>query len=261
VDVLLGSWITRLAGALGVVARVLTPIIGAVVSIFLVFLMSLQMMFAADSLKTWHPTLIPPRYRVEVGALGANIVQMWVSFIRGQLTLMLLMGVLSAVGYLILGVPQALLLGALAGLLELIPSLGPTLAAIPAVLFSLILGSTLWSGIPNLAFALIVTAFCVLLQLLENQVIVPRLMGDAVKLPPLIVLIGVIVGGSAFGILGAFLSTPMIATFDQIFRFTYRKIQEQPAVDPPEPEEPGLVEKVTGFLRGTAQRLGRGITK
>jgi predicted PurR-regulated permease PerM len=106
-----------------------------------------------------------------------------------------------------------------------------------------------------------VTAFCVLLQLLENQVIVPRLMGDAVKLPPLIVLIGVIVGGSAFGLLGAFLSTPMIATFDQIFRFTYRKIQEQPPVDAPEPEGPGLIQKVTGFLRQTVERIGRGIRK
>ena len=109
--------------------------------------------------------------------------------------------------------------------MELIPNVGPTLAAIPAVMLALLFGST-HLAVSNLVFALIVVAFYVLVQLVENQFLVPNIMGDAVDLPPLVVLIGTLAGAGAFGIMGALLATPVIATGNLIFRYVYRKILE-----------------------------------
>jgi predicted PurR-regulated permease PerM len=193
------------------------------------------MSLAANQISGWYPDLIPPEYKEEYASLIGKITKTWISFIRGQLTLMIIIGLMTWLGNLILGTPYALLLGIIAGLLELIPNIGPTLAAIPAVLLALIFGSS-YLPVSNLIFALLVIGMYVLIQLIENQFIVPYVMGDAVNLPPLIVLIGTIAGATAFGILGALLATPIIATFDLLFRFVYRKILEPPPA-PPGPEE------------------------
>ena len=123
---------------------------------------------------------------------------------------MVVVGVIVWIGNLILGTPQALFLGVVAGLLEVIPSLGPILATIPAVILALLFGSA-HLPVENWAFALIVIAFYILVQVIENQLLVPYILGDAVDLPPLIVIIGVVIGGSAFGLLGVFLATPVIS--------------------------------------------------
>jgi hypothetical protein len=133
-------------------------------------------------------------------------------------------------------------------LLELIPNIGPTLAAIPAVLLALFFGST-YLPIENLPFALLVVGFYVLIQFLENQFVVPYVMGDAVNLPPLIVLIGTIGGAMAFGILGALLATPVIATGNLLFQFIYRKILEPPPLPPELEEKPSMWETIKGWAR------------
>jgi hypothetical protein len=86
----------------------------------------------------------------------------------------------------------------------------------------------------------------VLIQFLENQFLVPYIMGDAVDLPPLIVLIGTLAGATAFGILGALLATPVIATGNLVFQFVYRKILEPPPAPPP-PEEKSIWDSVKGW--------------
>ena len=116
--------------------------------------------------------------------------------------------------------------------MELIPNVGPVLAAVPAVLIALLFGST-HLAVSHLIFALVVIGFYTLVQMLENQFLVPKIMGDAVDLPPLIVLIGVIAGAGAFGIMGALLATPIIATGKLIFRYIYGKIMENALVAPP----------------------------
>lgn len=165
---------------------------------------------------------------------------------------MVVVGVIVWIGNLILGTPQALFLGVLAGLLEVIPSLGPILATIPAVILALMFGS---GHIPveNWAFALIVIAFYVLVQAIENQLLVPYILGDAVDLPPLIVIIGVVIGGSAFGLLGVFLATPVISTGREIFMYLYDKILEPP----PEPEIIEDKPSIMDAVRGLAARLPR----
>jgi len=95
----------------------------------------------------------------------------------------------------------------------------------------------------------LVIAFYVLIQLLENQFIVPYVMGDAVDLPPLIILIGTLAGATAFGILGALLAAPVIATGNLVFRFIYRKILEPPPIPPSLEEKPSIWESIKGWAR------------
>jgi len=233
--------------ALGIAAGVLGPTFSALASIVFTFLMSLQMTLTADEMKNWYADLIPPSFGPELSALMMNIQRIWIGFLRGQMSLMVIIGLFTWLGATILGLPQALLLGVIAGVLELIPNVGPTLAAIPAVILALFFGST-HLLINNLVFALLVVGFYVLVQLVENQLIVPKLMGDAVDLPPLVVLIGTIAGAGAFGILGALLATPVIATGNLVFRYVYRKILEDQPEPPPVEEKPGLLDSIRGYL-------------
>jgi|GEM_PF-499124 len=243
--------------AMGTLANILGPTFSVLASLFFSLLMSLQMSLSAEAFTNWYADLIPTDYSPELNGLLTNIRQTWTGFLRGQMTLMLFIGIVIWLGATILGLPQAILLGIIAGLMELIPNVGPTLAAIPAVLLALLFGSTNFD-INHLVFALIVVAFYVLVQLMENQWIVPKIMGEAVNLPTLVVLIGTIAGAGAFGILGALLATPAIATGNLVFRYIYGKIMEKPPLPPPVEEKPGILDTVKGFLSGVRDQFMRG---
>ena len=212
-------------------------LIGSVFSSFLlfifIFLASIYISMNAHSYPEAFVRLAPAAYRPEMAVLLERVIRLWNAFFRGQITLMLVIGVTSWLGLSVLGVPGALGLGIIAGLLELIPNLGPIIATVPAVIVALLQGSTSLSVSP-LVLALLVILFYVFLQQLENSVIVPRVLGDAVDLPPLVVMTGVLVGGTVAGILGALLATPVIGTGREILRYLYRKMLGE---DPFPPEE------------------------
>jgi predicted PurR-regulated permease PerM len=222
----------RLGKALGTVAGFLGPTFSGLASILFTLLMSLQMTLTAGEFKNWFWDYIPPGHGPELTQLFRSIHKTWTCFLRGQMQLMLIIGLVTWLGGFILGLPQAFFLGVIAGFMELIPNVGPVLAAVPAVLIALLFGST-HLAVGHLSFALVVIGFYTLVQMLENQFLVPKIMGDAVDLPPLIVLIGIIAGAGAFGILGALLATPIIATGRLIFRYIYGKIFENTLVVPP----------------------------
>jgi predicted PurR-regulated permease PerM len=238
---------SRFGDALGTLSRFLGPTFSFLAFIFLTLVLSIQMTLTADSMRNWYADLIPPGYGPELSLMIQKIRLAWVGFLRGQMSLMLVIGVVTWLGGLILGLPQALFLGVIAGALELIPNVGPTLAAIPAVMLALLFGSS-HLAVSNLVFALIIVVFYVLVQLVENQYLVPNIMGDAVDLPPLVVLIGTIAGAGAFGIIGALLATPVIATGNLVFRYVYHKILENPPVPPPVEEKPGFLDTVRGVF-------------
>ena len=242
----------RLTQTINFLVAVFGPLISIATTIVFTLLISLHMSLSIEMIKDGIQKLIPPAYKTEIIGLIRQVILIWKSFLRGQMSLMVVVGVIVYLGNLILGTPQALVLGILAGLLEVIPSLGPIIATIPAVILALFFGSS-HLPVENWVFALIVIAFYVLVQVIENQLLVPYILGDAVDLPPLIVIIGVVIGGSAFGLLGVFLATPVISTGREIFMYLYDKILEPP----PEPEiieeKPSLMEAIRGF----AARLPR----
>ena len=121
------------------------------------------------------------------------------SWVRGQLTLMALIGLFTYVGLRILGVNYALPLSILAGILEIIPNIGPTVSMIPAVLVAL-------AASPITALATVALFF--LVQQFENNIIVPKVMQKAVGVKPLVTIIALMIGVKLAGVLGAILAVP-----------------------------------------------------
>ncbi|MFL5681086.1 MAG: AI-2E family transporter [Chloroflexota bacterium] len=124
---------------------------------------------------------------------------MWV---RGQLILMTAIGVATGTAYFLLGLPSALLLGLIAGLMEVIPIVGPLLGAVPAILVALTVSPEL---------ALVVAGVYVLVQFIEGNVLVPLVMRNTIGLSPFLVIVSLLVGAAAGGIVGALFAVPLTA--------------------------------------------------
>ena len=169
---------------------------------------------------------IPPAYRNELTTLGSRIRMVWKTYVRGQLGVMLAVGIVTTIIAWLLGIPAPLALGIIAGLLEIIPYLGPIIAAVPAVILALFLGSTRFD-ISNLLFALIVIFAYTLIQQFEDLVLTPKIQGKATELPPLIVMISIVVAFNLAGVFGAIIAIPLVATGREIFNYLSAKLQKQ----------------------------------
>lgn len=126
---------------------------------------------------------------------------------RGQLILMGTVGAMCGVAYVVLGVPSALLLALVAGLCEAIPMVGPILGAVPAALFAATVGPELVVG---------VLAVIAVIQVVENNVLVPLVMRNSIGLSPLVVTLSLLMGASAGGILGALVAVPLVAALEVV---------------------------------------------
>jgi predicted PurR-regulated permease PerM len=147
-------------------------------------------------------------------------------WVRGQLTLMAAMGVMTGIAYTVLGVPGALLLALIAAITEAIPIIGPLLGAIPAVLVAATVSPEL---------ALIVAGIYVVLQFLEGNVLVPIVMRNAVGISPLLILVSLLIGAAAGGFIGAFLAVPIAASVEIV-------LQRLQAREEPVAQDPSAIE-------------------
>ncbi len=207
-------------------ANLVGTVISQAVMIGFIFLASIYISLEANTYRGALLQAAPAAYRPEISILLDRIERVWNAFFHGELILMLVIGVMTTIGLAALGMPGALYLGIIAGLLEIIPNLGPIIAAVPAVIVALMQGSASLP-ISNLAFAGVVILFYILVQQVEDKLIVPRVLGAALELSPLIVMTGIVIGVSVGGILGALLATPVIATGREVLHYIYRKMQEQ----------------------------------
>lgn len=122
-------------------------------------------------------------------------------WVRGQITLSLIVGILTFVGLTILGIPYALPLGLIAAIFEIVPIIGPIIASIPAILVGLTVAPVM---------ALAAAALFFVIQQLENNLIVPMVMSKVIGLQPPVVIISLLIGAKLAGIGGAFLAVPVI---------------------------------------------------
>ncbi len=122
------------------------------------------------------------------------------AWLRGQLILSLIIGLLSYIGLLVLNIPYALPLALLAGVMEIIPVIGPIVSAIPAILIGFSISPIL---------GLVVAIMYLVIQQLENHLIVPQVMKRAVGLNPLVVILAIAIGGKILGFSGALLAVPL----------------------------------------------------
>lgn len=227
---LISYGLNGLRTATGVV-RTAADIAAALVSLVLSGLLLLVYLFYltkdGNQISAWFDQLVTPNYHDEMQEMGRRLNVTWKRFFRGQLLLSLTVGVVVFLVTAAMGLPGAFVLGILAGVLEVVPGLGPVLAMVPAVIIALIEGPT-FLPVSNLVFAGIVVLVYVLIQQVENNVLVPRIMGQSLNLHPLIVLIGVIVGASVGGVLGAFLAAPVLASIKIIGWYAHAKLTDRP---------------------------------
>lgn len=123
------------------------------------------------------------------------------SWLRGQLVLSVIIGLLSYIGLTVLNIPYALPLSLIAGVLEVIPVMGPIISAIPAVLIAITISPFLGLGVAAMYFVI---------QQLENHLIVPQVMKRAVGLNPLVVILAIAIGSKLLGFAGALLAVPLV---------------------------------------------------
>ncbi len=183
-----------------------------------------------------------PGYQHDVAQLMRALAEIWDDFLRGQALLAVVIGVVSWIGLTFLGVRYAVALALLAGLLEMVPSIGPVVSGFVAMLVALFQESN-WLGLDPITYAIVVVVFFTIVQQLENNFLVPRIIGDSLDLHPVLVMCGAIMGASLAGIPGLLLAAPAVATLRLLARYAWRKLLDQP----PFPEEEKLQRKKTGW--------------
>ena len=160
-------------------------------------------LISRETMQRFGLALLPMGRRGSVrGAWNAMETRMgyWV---RGQLILMLTVGVMASIAYFVLGLDNALLLGVIAGITEIIPIVGPAIGAVPALIVAFVEGG------PELA--LLVAGVYIVIQVLEGNILVPIVMKNAVGLPPFVVVVSLLMGAAVGGLMGALLAVPVTA--------------------------------------------------
>ncbi len=175
----------------------------AVIAVLSVLTMIFFWLISREIIQRFVLAMIPLPQRGDVRAAWNEVENRIGNWFRGQLAMMTLIGVANTIAYLVLGLPNALLLGVFAGLTEIIPIVGPAIGVIPALISALVLGG------PELA--LLVLGVYVVIQVVEGNVLVPIVMKNAVGLPPFVVIVSLLVGSAVAGIIGALLAIPVAA--------------------------------------------------
>ena len=172
----------------------------------------------------------PPVYRPELHELYQRVRRVWMAYLRGQIVLMLIVGVVFTIAWVVMGIPGALVLGVLAGLFTLVPDVGPFLAAALATAVALLEGST-WIPLSNFWVAGITVLVYLVLIGLKNFFLRPIVMGRSVHMNEALVFIIIIIATILEGILGALLIVPLYASTVLILGYVQRKILGEPPFD------------------------------
>lgn len=189
----------------GTIVNVFGGLFSAVVVLVISFYLAVQ----ERGVKRFLVSLTPNEHQRYVADLIERIQKKIGGWLRGQLLLMAIVGFLIFLGLYFLGIKYALTLALLAGLLEIIPYIGPVFAAIPAIILAFFQSPFL---------ALLVIILFIVVQQLENYLIVPQVMRKAVGLSPIIVIVTMLIGAKLAGILGIILAVPLTAAIAEVFK-------------------------------------------
>jgi predicted PurR-regulated permease PerM len=180
---------------------------------------------------------LPPTWRFDAWAVIKIVRRLLGQWVRAQLVLGLTVGIFTFIGLIVLSRVvdpvfgrYAVLLSVTAGILELLPIIGPIISAVPAVLIAATAGLE-----PVIAAIVLYT----LVQQIENNLLVPKIQGDAIKMHPALVMFAIIIGGAIAGLLGAILALPVTAAGRDVLRYLFRRSS-------PDSRE-ALAESITGL--------------
>ncbi len=215
----LGIFSANLERAASGIFSTVSGIFGNIFSFFLVLVITFYMVVEENAMKKIVWSIAPSEYQPYIMQLVNRMQGKIGLWLRGQLILSLIIFILTFLGLTILGVNYALVLALIAGLTEFIPYLGPILASIPAIFLA-------FTQSPMLALFVLILYY--IIQLVENNIIVPKLMQKVVGLNPIISIMVLLVGFKVAGIVGAILAIP-VATAANVFLkdlFEGRKVEK-----------------------------------
>lgn len=175
-----------------------------------------------ERLRDWLIGLAPEVYQPDVKHLYLEIKAVWQVFLRGQLLIMFLVGLLSGLGAAVIGLPGAVILGILAGTLALIPTLGPAITTVIVAVVAWTQGST-YLDLPNSAMVILAVAVFQGVQIIEGVWLTPQIMGRRLQLHPGLVLIAIIGSLISVGATLALIILPLIGSLEIIIRYTRGK--------------------------------------
>ena len=202
-----GAISSNLQNAAGGVFSTVTGIFGGIFTFFLVLVVTFYMVVEENAMKKIVWSISPEKHQMNVMQLINRMQKKIGLWLRGQLILSLIIFCLTYVSLSILGVNYALVLALIAGLTEFVPYLGPILASIPAIFLS-------FTQAPMLAVFVAILYY--IIQLVENHIIVPKLMQKVVGLNPIVSIAVLLIGFKIGGVVGAILSIP-VATAASVF--------------------------------------------
>jgi predicted PurR-regulated permease PerM len=197
-------------------------ITNVIVNVLLVTVISFYLTVDGKRIRDALVKLSPERAMKHVLLFEEALNRVVGNYIRGQLTLAAIIGIMAGVGSFGLGLGNfALIIGVLAFLFETIPMVGPALASIPAIVISLLLPSPF----PRTYEVLI---YFIVVQLIENNILGPRILGHAVGLHPVASILALIIGAQLFGPFGALLATPVLAACWVVIASLYNTLRGKP---------------------------------
>ena len=191
-----------------------------VLQLLLMFIVAFLLAIEAPAMRRDLRRFVPNDYRTDFDQIWRQVRKMLYAYVRGQLIVAALIGITSGAVCALFRLPDPIALGLIAGITALIPYIGPFVGAVPAILVGL-------SQSPGQAL-LIGIAYVVIPNFYLNF-IYPKVMGDAVRLPPILVIVALIAGFSWGGILGMFVAVPIAATLRILFDHIYPRLYERPA--------------------------------
>ena len=210
----LNSVQTSLLDRLRFMASGMYAALGRMVSFVLILILTYYFTVDKNRIKVKMYKLIPSSYRSDILYLASEINTAMLEFVKGKLLLAVIVGVMTTIMLLILGVNFAVAIGLITIIADIIPYIGPFLAFVPAFFFSVM---DSWTK------AIWVSIFFVFLQWAENNLFAPKILGKRTGLHPAVVLLCIFVGGGTFGVIGMILSVPVFSTLMILKNFVIMK--------------------------------------
>jgi predicted PurR-regulated permease PerM len=227
--------------------------ISGATTFLLMIVMSYYFLVDFERLRPAFYTIIPTPYQQDFDHLLTQTDRIWRAFLRGQVLLGVIVGVITSVLMTIVGLDFPIAVGVIAGFMELIPMFGPVITGIFATLIALFQLLNPW-GLTPLGYTLLIVGIFLLIQQVENLILVPRIMGESLAIHPLVVFIAVLAGGILAGFFGVLLAAPVVATLRLGSGYLYSKVVE---IAPPRTEvvKPSTSGDRLESLRGWIARL------
>ena len=245
------------------ITNFLTRLVGGVAGLFTSVLLG--------SLLSWLILLDTPRnrnllfrlsnpvYHRDIGMLIGQLQQTWWAFFQGQVVLALIIAVLTYFQLQVTGIAGALLFAVLTGFLVFIPTIGGFIALIPQVAAAALSGSTTFPDLAHVWVALLVILGNVIISQLVWNVLSPKILGDALKLPTAVVICAVFVGAALGGLMGAFLIAPLASSVRILVNYLLHKVSGSDPFPEPPPEPPEPAPRTRAGTPRTRARLNQSV--